>query len=139
MPEVNLLQTPSLDTLTSWLIGWVVKEFKNDRESITPDQAFLSFGMDSVQAMTMVGDLESDLNLRLSPTLVWDYPTIGELAEHLAERLGVAISPLEMTSVPAPGPSDHATSAVREGLSGELDSLDDPDRRGLLNPLELSQ
>ena len=129
MPDPVSLQAPSLESLTSWLAGWMVKEFKVDRESIEPGQAFLSFGMDSVQAMTMVGDLESDLNLRLSPTLVWDYPTIGELADHLAEQLGVS-SPATCRRA---GPSDEVAAPEQTSLLGDR-PID-----GLLTQMEFSQ
>jgi acyl carrier protein len=79
--------TTSIASLTSWLIDWLARELRIDRSSIDPGQSFLSYGMDSVQAMTMVGDLESMLMLRLPPTLIWDYPDIGALAAHLADSL----------------------------------------------------
>ena len=34
--------------------------------------------------MTLVGDLEVWLGRRLSPTVFWNYPTISDLAAHLA-------------------------------------------------------
>lgn len=112
----DYIKTASVDTLTSWLIDWMAREFKMDPESIDPSQAFLSYGMDSVQAMTMVGDLESDLNQRLPPTLVWDYPIISELAGHLAERLGVS-------SPPARTESGSALESGPEGTDTKLESL----------------
>ena len=73
--------------MESWLIGWMVKELKLDPRSVESNQAFLSYGMDSVQAMTMVGDLEVHLKRRLPPTLVWDYPTIDALVKHMSEQI----------------------------------------------------
>jgi acyl carrier protein len=40
--------------------------------------------MDSMQAMHLSGDLADWLGQQLSPTVVWDYPTIELLASHLA-------------------------------------------------------
>ena len=71
----------------SWLTDWLAREMGIDREKIDPRQSFLSYGMDSVQAMTMVGDLEAKLEVRLPPTLAWDFPDIDALSSHLAERM----------------------------------------------------
>ena len=35
--------------------------------------------------MTLLGEIESFFGRRLSPTLFFNYPTISELAAHLAE------------------------------------------------------
>jgi acyl carrier protein len=53
------------------------------KNRIDPDQTFVALGMDSINAMTLVGDLEDHLSRRLSPTLAWDHPTPGTLAAHL--------------------------------------------------------
>ena len=45
---------------------------------------FVDYGLDSVQAVSIVGDLETWLGRSLSPTLIWDFPTIEDLAKHLA-------------------------------------------------------
>ena len=39
----------------------MARELRLDRSCIDPGQSFLSYGMDSVQAMTMVGDIETML------------------------------------------------------------------------------
>jgi acyl carrier protein len=102
--SINLV---SVDSFKSWLIGWLGEELAVDHLPINPAHSFLSYGMDSVQAMSMVGDLEAKFGRRLPPTLAWDYPTIDALAEHLADRLGAAAVPTPATARPeaAPDPS----------------------------------
>lgn len=75
----------SVASLASWLVDWLARELRIDRAAVDPGQSFLSYGMDSVQSMSMVGDLEALLHLRLSPTLAWDYPDINALAAHLGD------------------------------------------------------
>jgi acyl carrier protein len=77
----------TVDSLRTWLTDWVAREFGVDRSSIDTGQSFLNYGMDSVQAMTMVGEIESMLDLELPPTLAWDYPDIDSLSSYLAARL----------------------------------------------------
>ena len=52
--------------------------------TIDPREPFTYYGLDSVQAVGLTGDLEIWLGRRLSPTLAWDYPNIESLARHLA-------------------------------------------------------
>src|SRR3569623_505875 len=47
-------------------------------------EPFAAFGIASVEAVHLVGKLESWLGLELDPTLLWDHPTIDALAKHLA-------------------------------------------------------
>ena len=110
------IQPISVNSLKSWLIDWLAKEFEMDPRTIDPAQTFLSHGVDSVQAMSMVGDLEARFSRRLPPTLAWDYPTIDALAEHLAERLGV-------TAVLAVAPARSVVASIRDASRADIESL----------------
>jgi acyl-CoA synthetase (AMP-forming)/AMP-acid ligase II/acyl carrier protein len=48
-------------------------------------QPFSSLGLDSLRTLTFLGEIEIWLGRKLSPTLFWNYPTISDLAAHLAE------------------------------------------------------
>ena len=55
---------------------------------------FAGFGLGSLQAVGLAGDLEDWLGRPLSPTLVYEHPTIEALARHLAgEPDGAAAAP----------------------------------------------
>ncbi|MDB5038827.1 MAG: amino acid adenylation enzyme/thioester reductase family protein [Bacteriovoracaceae bacterium] len=48
------------------------------------DQPFAEMGIESLQAVHIVSNLNSKLTLKLAPTIIFDYPTIRQLAEHIA-------------------------------------------------------
>jgi len=48
-------------------------------------QPFSALGLDSERALSFLGELETWLGRRLSPTLFWNYPTVAALAKHLDE------------------------------------------------------
>ena len=73
------------DVLAVWIRGWLGRELELDAADFAQDKTFVRYGMDSVHAMMLVGDLEEHLGVRLPPTLAWTYPTVEALAEHLAE------------------------------------------------------
>ncbi len=87
MNQNGSISSVSVDSLKSWLSGWLGEELAMDPTELDTGQTFLSYGLDSVQAMSMVGDLEAKFSRRLAPTLAWDYPTIDAMAEHLADQL----------------------------------------------------
>jgi acyl carrier protein len=108
----------SVEAFTSWLFTWMADEMGIERSQIDPIQTFLSYGMDSVQAMTMVGDLEAKLGMRLPPTLAWDYPDINALAAHLAARC---------SETPAAPARTAVSSATVDHLLDGLDKMRDRD------------
>ena len=116
----------SVESLKSWLTAWMMREMELDRLPIDPAESFLSYGMDSIQSMTMVGDLEAKFELTLPPTLAWDYPDINTLASYLAERL----RPGSVSGAPASPP--EAARAKMETLLGKIDSLGDRDVDGVV-------
>lgn len=67
-----------------WLVSKVAELVAVDPDEIDIAEPFARFGLDSIAAAGLTGDLEDWLNRRLPPTLVWDYPTIELLAQHLA-------------------------------------------------------
>jgi len=56
-------------------------------EELDPETPFSQYGLDSRNALRLSGELEEWLGRELPPTLVWDYPTIEDLARHLAGEL----------------------------------------------------
>lgn len=53
-------------------------------ERIDVREPFASYNLASIEAVHMVGVLESWLGLTLDATLLWDHSTIEALARHLA-------------------------------------------------------
>lgn len=75
---------PTEEEIRAWLISNVSAVVEIDPQQIDVRMPLEHYGMDSVQAMHLSGDLQDWLGRELSPTVVWDYPTIEVLARHLA-------------------------------------------------------
>ncbi|MBM7839128.1 3-oxoacyl-(acyl-carrier-protein) synthase/acyl carrier protein/SAM-dependent methyltransferase [Alkalihalobacillus xiaoxiensis] len=69
--------------LKEFLFDKLTKASGLDRHSISLDQPFSYFGLDSLKAVEISADLEKVLGYNVSPTLVWDYPSINLAIEHL--------------------------------------------------------
>jgi len=74
--------------IEQWLTGQLAELLGVQPEAIDTRQPFVSFGLDSAQAVGLAGDLEDFLGEPLPPTIIWDYPTIEALAAHLANTAG---------------------------------------------------
>lgn len=64
-----------------WIINWLVEQLDLQADKIDLKESLLLYGMDSVNAIMLVGDLESQFQLRLPPTLVWDHPSVDALVK----------------------------------------------------------
>ena len=82
-----LVRTPSQSVLAiqSWLVAQVASHLGLSTASIDPQEPFARYGLDSVTAVRLSGDLEEWLGRSLSPTLVYDYPTIAALSSYLGD------------------------------------------------------
>lgn len=77
-------ETPSAGAIQEWLIEKIGELLGVTRSEIDVAEPFSSYGMSSMAAVSMAGDLEDWLGFALPPTLAWDYPTVEALARHLA-------------------------------------------------------
>jgi acyl carrier protein len=89
---VNTTQR-EFDTLVDWLTGRIAAYLNTRHDAIAPDAPLSDYGLDSVFALTLCGDLEYELGLVVEPTIAWDYPTIDAIAGHL---LAVSENELEV-------------------------------------------
>lgn len=74
----------SASAIQSFLLTRIASMLEVDASTIDPSQPFTYYGLGSVQAVSLTGDLETFLNRKLSPTLAWDYPTIESLSNFLS-------------------------------------------------------
>lgn len=72
------------DQIEVWLIHHLAERLDVTIDAIDPREPFASYGLSSREAVVLSGELEEWLERTLSPTLLWDYPTIQGLARFLA-------------------------------------------------------
>jgi acyl carrier protein len=75
---------PTEEAIRTWLVDRLAAHFEIAAEEIDVRETFSNYGLDSRTAVGLSGELERWLGRSLSPTLVWDYPTIELVAKHLA-------------------------------------------------------
>ena len=76
-------EPPTEEAIQTWLVERIAKALEMGDRRIDVETPFARLGLDSRTAVGMSGELERWLGRRLSPTLIWDFPTIAALARHL--------------------------------------------------------
>jgi acyl transferase domain-containing protein/acyl-CoA synthetase (AMP-forming)/AMP-acid ligase II/acyl carrier protein len=79
----NQQVSPSQEAIEAWLISKISKQLASSDE-IDIRQPLVQYGLSSLAAVGISGDLQEWLGRELSPTLLYDYPTIESLAQYLA-------------------------------------------------------
>ena len=110
--------SPSGD-LPAWLAAQIAGLVGTAVDQVDPQARFADLGLDSRSAAALVGALEDHLATGpLSPTLLWRYPSIAALCEHLSG----------MTDrVPEAGRSEVAEPIAIVGLACRLPGAPDAD------------
>ena len=73
----------SEQALREWLIQRIAKQIEVDVSEIDPTQRFDAYGLDSIVAVRIAGDVEKLVKRPLSPALLFEHPTIDELVQYL--------------------------------------------------------
>jgi acyl carrier protein len=78
---------PTRHEIQQRLLNMFAKQLHLQPEAISATTPLSQYGLDSIDAVTLAGDLEEWLTLQLPSTLLWDYPTIEEIARYLDNSL----------------------------------------------------
>ena len=82
--EGGARQAASLEEIRGWLISRLAELIRVSPEEVDVQEPFANFGLNSIDAVSLSGDLEDYLNRPLPATLLWDFPTIETLSRHLS-------------------------------------------------------
>jgi len=58
-----------------------------DVDEIDSVKEFTSYGLSSIEGLSLLGDLEDLVGLELPDSLLWDFPTLEKLTQHLLQQL----------------------------------------------------
>jgi thioester reductase-like protein len=122
---MNIEQYCSAEDIKALMVSNLAEILKVSTDEISIDEHLENYGLDSLQAMIIIGKLEELLGFKPSPVLLWHYPTISLLSQRLSEEVisGSAAKDLDQETV-----SDLTISAPFLDLAAEvvLDSTIQP-------------
>ncbi len=82
--------------LRGWVRQHIAKLLNVHADELDLNQTLESFGMDSVDAVLMAGEMEEFLNIEIDPAALLQYPTIEQMVaamERWAAQSGQATAP----------------------------------------------
>lgn len=101
----------------NWLVKQLADQLSLDAKTINVTEPLTRYGLDSIDAVTMVGDLEDWVGQELPSTLFWDHATIEKAALFLVENY--ELDHLAGETVPAtPAPVAEKAEPAASGGKG---------------------
>ncbi|MCV7169397.1 acyl carrier protein [Mycobacterium manitobense] len=71
-----------------WLTARLASYLEVPVTTISPMVPLAEMGVDSVHAISLVGDVELHFDIDVDPTMIFDYPTLS----HIADFIGSAVA-----------------------------------------------
>jgi acyl carrier protein len=88
-PAIEVVVLPenrSESAIRDWCVGYLANTLGLPCEEIDADTKFSRLGLDSANSVYLIVELEDRLGLELAPELIFEHPTVSDLARYLAER-----------------------------------------------------
>jgi acyl carrier protein len=74
----------SATEIQDWIVAYLADLLEKEPEEVDVTIPFDRYGLDSSAAVGLTGDLEDWLGIEIDPTIIYDYPTVEALSEHIS-------------------------------------------------------
>jgi acyl carrier protein len=74
-------------SILRWLTAQLASYLEVPATAIDPMVPLAEIGVDSVHAVSLVGDVEAHFDIDVDPTLIFDYPTLAHIAEFIDQAV----------------------------------------------------
>jgi NADPH:quinone reductase-like Zn-dependent oxidoreductase/3-oxoacyl-(acyl-carrier-protein) synthase/acyl carrier protein len=86
-------------------------------QDVSPDEPLMAAGLDSLGAVELKNSLEGRMGLQLPGTLVFDYPTVSALTEHLHSQIPDDVAEEEIEEIVTSSYYDSSASGPQKQLA----------------------
>jgi amino acid adenylation domain-containing protein len=83
-PQNNHYRSVTVESIQTWFLTKLSEQLKISASEIDIQEPLARYGLDSMTAVSLSGELETWLERSLSPTIVYDYPSIQAISQYLA-------------------------------------------------------
>jgi acyl carrier protein len=77
---------PSQTEILNWVTSYLANLLEVDPDEVDITIPFDRYGLDSLAAVGLTGDLSDWLGREVEPTLLYDYPTVDGLVQYLSSE-----------------------------------------------------
>ncbi|WP_035793685.1 acyl carrier protein [Kitasatospora mediocidica] len=78
--------------IKSWLTERLSAHLSRPQSEINTEVPLVEYGLDSVAALSLFGDIEEKFVLYLEPAVAWEHPTVTAMAAFLAQEQAASSS-----------------------------------------------
>ena len=91
-PTPNLISKvpKTQESIQAWLIEQFAEQLQIDPDQVDIKEPFESYGLSSSQSLIIAIKAEKQFGFKLSPVLLWHYPSIESLSHRLVEEFNTA-------------------------------------------------
>ncbi len=82
-----MMKQVELEEIILFLQKSIAAETKLDINQINIDQSLGAFGLDSINSVYILHQLEDFLQIELSALVFWDYPTVRSLSNYISQEI----------------------------------------------------
>lgn len=86
MNDTTIISKPGIEEIQIETKKLLAKRLSISEEEVDLSKTFTGYGLDSIDAITLIGDLEDKYDIELPSTLLWDFNNINEMAEYMANN-----------------------------------------------------
>jgi len=90
-PDATITDEGLVHMVYSTVTGHVAKSLRVPLDRLIPDKNFSEMGIDSLVGVEIISALKKELGVPLAPTLLFEYPTLELLAQHIAHQYGESL------------------------------------------------
>lgn len=83
----NLQAVEAKKQLSNWLVKKLTAINTLKESEISLNKPVANYGLDSLHALAIAGELEEMLDIELPTTMVWQYPTIEKITQFIFDKL----------------------------------------------------
>ncbi|HJX28336.1 MAG TPA: phosphopantetheine-binding protein, partial [Thermoanaerobaculia bacterium] len=110
------MSDPTESDLRDLLTSRLAARLRLDPAELDRGERFSRYGLDSAGATALIAELSAVLGRDLSPTLIWAYPSVDELAGHLAGG-GAGAGSGEVVPAASPAPQSPLQPPAAEPIA----------------------
>ena len=72
--------------IQEWIVAYLADLLTIEPEEVDVTISLERYGLDSSAAVVLTGDLQDWLGTEINPTLLYDYPTVEAVVQHLSRQ-----------------------------------------------------
>ena len=130
--ELDRSSIHSTESIQRWIVENLNREWKVPTQLIDLKKSFADYGLDSAMAVNLAQELEDWLKHPIEATIVWNFPTIELLANHLASELNKLVPTSSNYPEPTNASQSQLQSEDESALVKDLDTLSEDEMAQLL-------